>query len=67
MNFIIKLFEKIFKKKNNIKMIKQQSSKTNNSNFINELKTKTKINKKNEVETRTCIGDGLGIQKKITF
>ena len=47
------------------KIIIQEDEK---SSFINSLKvTITEKRTKKKIETLTCDGDGLGIQKKITY
>lgn len=74
MNFIKKIYlfvKKIFNKENNIKMIKapqKTALEQGNISFMNYLKTDiVKKHKKKEVETKSCVGDGLGIQNKINF
>lgn len=73
MNFfknIISFFKKIFIKNETSKMIESSSvnnTLAKNNNFTNSLKVSTPKHKKPNVETPTCIGDGLGIQPKISF
>lgn len=66
---VILFLKKIFHKENNIKMIEAPIQKNDRMSFINSLKIniKEKYSKKKEVETQTCVGDGLGIQAKINF
>lgn len=74
MNFIKNMFlffKKIFNKEDNMKTIEtpvktvEEQEKTN---FANSLKVdNAKEKKKKEVETLICVGDGLGIQNKISF
>ena len=69
MNFFKKLylfFKKRLNKKDNIKMISAPIIKENKENFINSLKVNP-IKKQKKVESLTCVGDGLGIQTKITY
>lgn len=74
MNLIKKIFEfikKIFYKKEEIKMIEAislTSVREKKKKFIKELKEdyiKRKLEKK-KIETLICVGDGLGIQKKVS-
>lgn len=74
MNLIKKIFEfikKIFNKKEEIKMIEAislTSVREKKKKFIKELKEdyiKRKLEKK-KIETLICVGDGLGIQKKVS-
>lgn len=71
MNLIKKIYSlfKKFLKKEDIKMLNQPIVKDLNrdkNKFIDSLKVNIVKNKK-KVETLTCFGDGLGIQKKITY
>ena len=63
-------FKKIIKKENNIKAIEEPRKVQNTENkkeFVNFLKIQNKKQKsKKRVETLKCVGDGLGIQPKIT-
>lgn len=67
---IFLFFKNIFIKENRIKEIKASTEllpeKISNS-FINSLKSDVVKEKKNKVETLTCVGDGLGIQNKMNF
>ncbi len=67
MKFINNIFEKIFKKNKEIKVIEEAKTmevkQEDKLTFIDSIKIKTQNQK--EVRTLTCIGDGLGIQKKI--
>lgn len=67
---IFLFFRKIFIKENIIKIVeapKETVSKESSNNFIASLKSNVVKKKKKEVETLTCVGDGLGIQNKINF
>lgn len=70
MNFIKNIFlffKKTFNKKSDIKMIEVPTATVSNADkmiFTNSLKTNVV---KNKVETLTCVGDGLGIQTKISY
>lgn len=67
---IFLFFKKIFIKENIIKTIEAPTevvSKKTNNNFIDSLKSTVVKKNKKEVETLTCVGDGLGIQNKINF
>jgi len=73
MKFIenIMLFFKRMFNKEEIKMLDapdETFQNNNKKNFINSLKIniENKQNKK-KVETLTCFGDGLGIQKKLSY
>lgn len=74
MDFIKKIFlflRKLFNKEKDIRMIKE-SVKTNPEKdkkiFTDSLKIDdTKYVNKKKVETRICVGDGLGIQHKISY
>ncbi len=74
MNLIKKIFKfikKIFYKKEEVKMIEAislTSVREKKKKFIKELKEdyiKRKLEKR-KIETLICVGDGLGIQKKIS-
>lgn len=73
MSFIknaILCLKKLFCKESNIKKIEESTEKIKNNNNEFEKSLKVKIiqeNKKKKVETLTCVGDGLGIQTKISF
>lgn len=47
----------------------KQISKDSKADFINSLKANIseKYNKKRKVEVNECVGDGLGIQTKISY
>lgn len=65
---IILFFKRIFNKQESIKLIEAPVKKESKNNFRESLKVdRVKKNKKTKVETRICVGDGLGIQTKITF
>ena len=65
---IILFVKKIFIKENEIKKIeapKATNEQNQKKNFISYLKFDTTEKKK--IETLICTGDGLGIQKKISY
>ena len=69
---ITSFIERLFKKKEEIKLIKEskeinkQENKKNN--FVNSIKVNLTPNlKKHNVETLICKGDGLGIKNKISY
>lgn len=65
---IVLFIKKIFIKENEIKKIeapKITNDQNQKKNFIASLKVDTTERKK--IETLICKGDGLGIQKKITY
>lgn len=67
---IFLFFKKMFIKENTIKSIEPSTEtipRKSNNNFIDSLKSSTIKKKKKEVETLTCVGDGLGIQNKVNF
>ena len=69
MNFFKKFYlflKKILNKKDNIRMIAAPTIEGSKENFINSLKVKP-IKSKKKVESLTCIGDGLGIQTKMSY
>ena len=74
MNLIKRIFEflkKFFYKKEEVKMIEAislTSVREKKKKFMKELKEdyiKRKLEKK-KIETLICVGDGLGIQKKVS-
>lgn len=74
MNIIKKMFlliKNIFVKQEEIKALeepKQIKKQEKKINFIESLKiTITEKKNKKRIETLTCEGDGLGIQKKISW
>lgn len=74
MNFfrkIVNYIKNIFIKKEKVQVIeapKQIQKSSERSDFINSLKVQIKEKKeKKKVETLICEGDGLGIQKKISY
>ena len=70
-NNIILFFKKLFNKTDNVKMIeepKEEVKENNKSNFVDSLKINMeKKHNKKKIETLKCVGDGLGIQPKLTF
>lgn len=73
MNIIRKMIlfiKNIFTKQDKVKKLAEPTIIANEDkkeSFIKSLKiTTTQKRTKKKVETLTCIGDGLGIQKKIT-
>lgn len=74
MNWIRKLYcflKTIFNKESTVKLIGapiEPIKKLDKNNFKNSLRVNTLFsNQKKKVETLTCLGDGLGIQTKISF
>ena len=67
---MIKIKKNIFVKQDEVKRLEETKiviEQDKKENFIESLKiTTTEKRIKNKVETLTCNGDGLGIQKKIT-
>lgn len=66
MNFIKNIFlffKRILKKEQGIKMLEAPAEKTN---FVDSLKI-NEVKEKKKVETLICVGDGLGIQTKISY
>ena len=67
---LIEYFKKIFKRKETIQMLEapiKNNHEEKRNNFKESLKVNGLKNKKNEVETLICYGDGLGIQTKISY
>lgn len=68
---IILFIKNIFTKHDTLPKLIESSNSLNQNrklDFIQSLKvTTTKKNQKKKIETLTCEGDGLGIQKKISF
>lgn len=72
---IVSFFKQLFYKKDNIKMIEEplnddineKIENSKNDNFINSLKNNVVKKNKKQVETLICVGDGLGIQNKISY
>ena len=67
---IFSFFRNLFTKKEPVKML--EASQTENIakekiDFINSLKISSSKQQKPNIEVTTCIGDGLGIQPKISF
>lgn len=67
---IFSFFRNLFTKKEPVKML--EASQTENIakekiDFINSLKISSSKQPKPNIEVPTCIGDGLGIQPKISF
>lgn len=70
MEFIKDTLKKIFNKENKIKEIEESKTihikQQDKLKFIDSLKiNEAEKQRKKEIRTLTCIGDGLGIQKKI--
>ena len=68
---MIQFIKNIFIKQEKVKKLEEPKTivtQRNRSNFIESLRIATieRITKK-RVETLTCDGDGLGIQKKISY
>lgn len=72
MNFIKKIISVIksfFIKENDSKVLEEQkivNSNDKKNEFVYSIKI-SNSSEKDEAETFTCIGDGLGIQDKITY
>ena len=73
MNIIKKMFlfiKNLFVKKEEVKKLQESKiavKQDKKENFIESFRiTTTEKESKKKVETLTCVGDGLGIQKKIT-
>lgn len=67
---IFLFFKKIFYHEEQIKMIDGSvttETGDNKTNFLNSIKVNLVEKKRKRVETLTCVGDGLGIQKKIEY
>ena len=68
---IIIFIKNIFTKQEDVKKLEQGriiTPQDNKINFINSLKINTLEEKtKKKVKTLICYGDGLGIQKKISY
>ena len=74
MSFIKRIFlffKNIFNKQEEVKRIQEPNDnikQDKKEHFIESLKTNnTEKKTKKKVETLTCNGDGLGIQKKISY
>ena len=67
---VAQFFKRIFRRQSEMKMLNapvEIIKEDNKAIFINSLKVNiVKKNKKNKVETPICVGDGLGIQTKIS-
>ena len=74
-NNLVSFLKQLFYKKDNIKLIEEpQNNDINekiendkNDDFLNSLKGNVVKKNKKQVETLICEGDGLGIQKKISY
>ena len=67
---IFSFFKKIFNKDDNIKKIEEAKETVlakDKLDFTNSLKVNVEQNKKGQVETRICPGNGLGIQTKFDY
>jgi len=72
---IVSFLKKLLYKKDNIKLIEElpndnineEIEKYKNDDFVNSLKSNVVKKNKKKVETLICEGDGLGIQKKISY
>ncbi len=68
---IIAFFKSAFNKQENIKYLeppKQVINQSDKNNFLESLKIIKEVKKsRKKVETLICEGDGLGIQKKISY
>lgn len=66
---IVIFFKNIFQKKVSVKMIEAPVNpiiNDNRKNFIQSLRINMAEKSKKKIETLTCFGDGLGIQKKLS-
>lgn len=70
LNKILIFIKNIFNKKEEVKKLAEPEinvEQEKKENFVNSLKVNIVENKKkNKIETLVCVGDGLGIQKKMT-
>lgn len=68
---IVLFFKNIFNKNEKTKELEEPKKiidENENTSFIESLKFSPKGSPKNKkIETLTCEGDGLGIQKKMTY
>ena len=67
---LISWIKSIFHKKEKIVMIeepKEQSTKNKEARFIESIKVNIAEKKSKKVQTPICEGDGLGIQKKLSY
>lgn len=67
---IIQIIKKKFNKTSNTDMLDEGINNLQDdkkAEYINALKVKIGNRKKRKVETLTCVGDGLGIQNKISY
>lgn len=68
---IVLFFKNIFNKSEKIKELEESKKiidERENTKFIKSLKFNSESSaKKKKIETLTCEGDGLGIQKKMTY
>lgn len=70
LNRLISWIKSIFHKKEKIKMIeesKQQLIENKKVNFIESIKINMTEKKRKKIQIPVCVGDGLGIQKKLTY
>ena len=67
---IILCFKKLFKRMENIQMLEapiEIDSESKKIKFNKTLKVNTIKIEQNKIETLICYGDGLGIQKKMSY
>lgn len=71
MNKLFSFFKSFFINKNKVKLLEPPMEiikKQDNSNFLASLKVdQSKDKKKKQIETLTCVGDGLGIQNIMNY
>lgn len=73
MNMIDKIIlycKNLLKKTKKIQMLEatiEIDNESKNNKFKKTLKVNTSKTKKTKIETLTCYGDGLGIQKKMSY
>lgn len=70
-NKMILFLKNLFNKQEHMKELqasKQHINQGQKNNFLQSIKLEKKENKKHKnIETLICTGDGLGIQKKISY
>lgn len=69
MNKIFLFFKELFIRKNKVKLLDppiKSIEKQDNSDFMASLKVNVS-KKEKQIETLTCVGDGLGIQNIIHY
>lgn len=68
---MLELIKKFFVKKDNIMMLKspeeEKVKEEKKEKFLASIKIDILKKNNKEIETLVCVGDGLGIQKKVKF